>query len=88
MKIVRNIVLSVTFLLTGVFLGACTTTACAEQESSLKIIEGNNHSLIETWIIIDEDTGVNYIVFSRYGRGVSVSMTPRLNADGSLYTSK
>lgn len=88
MKIVRNIILSGTFLLTGVFLGACTTTTYAEQESSLKVTGDLNSANINTWIVVDEDTGVNYIVFSRYGSGVSVSMTPRLNADGSLYTSK
>ena len=87
MKIVRNIILSGTFLLTGVFLGACTTTY-AEQESSLKVTGDLNSANINTWIVVDEDTGVNYIVFSRFGSGVSVSITPRLNADGSLYTSK
>lgn len=88
MKIVRNIILSATFLLTGVFLGACTTTTYAEQESSLKVTGDLNSANINTWIVVDEDTGVNYIVFSRFGSGVSVSITPRLNADGSLYTSK
>ena len=88
MKIVRNIILSATFLLKGVFLGACTTTTYAEQESSLKVTGDLNSANINTWIVVDENTGVNYIVFSRYVNGVSVSMTPRLNADGSLYTSK
>ena len=49
---------------------------------------------METWKVIDEDTGVNYIVvapnFSDRGGNEydGVCITPRLNANGSLYTSK
>lgn len=35
--------------------------------------------------VIDKETGVNYIVI---GMGGNLTMTPRLNADGSLYVSK
>lgn len=35
--------------------------------------------------VIDKETGVNYIVI---GMGGNISITPRLNADGSLYVSK
>ena len=33
-------------------------------------------------IFIDEETGVNYLIYDSYGRS---GITPRFNADGSLY---
>lgn len=40
--------------------------------------------------VIDEDTGVNYIVVTtnRSSTEYSIAITPRLKADGSLYLSK
>lgn len=39
--------------------------------------------------VVDNDTGVNYIVVEHSStRGHSVSITPRLNADGALYVSE
>lgn len=42
---------------------------------------------METYCLVDEDTGVNYIVVSGelYQTGIGTAITPRLNADGSLY---
>ena len=71
--------------------GACSVTvANAEQNYPLKIWPQNRNGQMETWQLIDEDTGVNYIVVApNYsGRGNSydgIAITPRLNADGSLY---
>lgn len=33
-------------------------------------------------IYVDEETGVNYLIYDSYGRS---GITPRFNADGSLY---
>lgn len=42
-----------------------------------------------TYALVDNETGVNYIVVernSKYGEGVSI--TPRFNVDGTLYVSE
>ena len=72
-------------------LGACAvTTANAEQTYPLKIWKQNRNGQMETWQLVDEDTGVNYIVvapsYSSTGNSYDgITITPRLNADGSLY---
>lgn len=45
---------------------------------------------METFCIVDEDTGVNYIVVTGelYSKRVGTAITPRLNADGGLYVSE
>lgn len=64
-------------------LGACSTAVVsAEQTYPIKIWRQNNNGYYDTLLVVDEDTGVNYIVASC---SKSVSITPRLNADGSLY---
>ena len=73
------------------FLGACsTTTANAEQTYPLKIWKHNDNGAMHTFCLVDDDTNVNYIVVStERGNGeYSIAITPRLNADGSLYVSK
>ena len=45
---------------------------------------------METWNVVDDDTGVNYVVVAprwkeRGYEYTGVCVTPRLNADGSLY---
>lgn len=56
----------------------------AAQDKQLKITDYyGSHSYYNTLIVVDEATGVNYVVVARVGH--SVSITPRLNADGSLY---
>lgn len=56
----------------------------------VSITEQNENGKYETLCVVDEDTGVNYIVVSgeMYSKSVGIAITPRLNADGSLYTSK
>lgn len=75
------------------FLGACSATTCNasdEQSRPLKIWYENTNGAYHTYCVVDDNTGVNYIVVStERGNGeYSIAMTPRLNADGSLYTSK
>ena len=90
MKKVRNILICATFLITGFFLGACATTTYAEQEKPLKIWFENQNGKMETYSLVDENTGVNYIVVSGelYSKGIGTAITPRLNPDGTLYVSK
>lgn len=68
--------------------GACTSTgAGAEQTYPLKIWAQNENGAYKTLCVVDEDTGVNYVVVAtEQGSGNrSIAITPRLNADGSLY---
>lgn len=70
---------------------AIVTPANAAQGYPLKIWKQNENGQFMTLNIVDEITGVNYIVISTislYGdKTRSVAVTPRLNADGSLYIS-
>ena len=75
------------------FFGACSATTCNasdEQSRPLKIWYENTNGPYHTYCVVDDNTGVNYVVVStERGNGeYSIAMTPRLNADGSLYTSK
>ncbi|MEA4846636.1 MAG: DUF6440 family protein [Clostridiaceae bacterium] len=74
-------------------LGACSAVVANaenEQTNPIKIWLQNqvwytNYSnCMTSWNIVDEETGVNYIVVSYNG----LSITPRLNSDGSLYISR
>lgn len=72
-----------------VALCGCTTTVHAEQKNPLKIWFQNENGAYETFCLVDEETGVNYVVVgTEVGNGHrSISITPRLNADGTLYVS-
>ncbi len=73
-------------------LGVCSSSSNvnAEQDKPLKIWLENENGKMQTYQLVDEETGVNYIVVSGelYQKGIGTAITPRLNADGSLYTSK
>lgn len=93
MKKSRTMFVAIAFMICGFVFGACTNTAIADQVHPLKIWKENRNGQMETWKVIDDDTGVNYIVVAPNwnDRGNSydgVCITPRLNADGSLYVSK
>lgn len=90
MKKNRNILICATFLIVGLFFGACATTTYAEQEKPLKIWYENENGYMHTYQLIDENTGVNYVVVStERGNGeMSCAITARLNPDGTLYVSK
>ena len=92
-KKVMIFVLFATLILFGFLLGACGSNVIAEQNYPLKIWKENRNGQMETWKIVDEETGVNYIVvapnYSGSGKSYDgVAITPRLNEDGTLYTSK
>lgn len=78
-------------LIFAFLLGACCTVKVeAAQDNPIKIWPGNENGPYRTLYIVDEETGVNYIATSidAYGRYYGIAITPRLNADGSVYTSK
>ena len=71
-------------------LGACSSAvASAEQTNPIKIWFQNENGAYETLQVVDENTGVNYVVVAtEVGNGDrSIAITPRLNADGTLYVS-
>lgn len=85
-KIIALAILCAVFFL----LGACSISdASAEQTFPLKIYAMDKSGYyLYTYVVEDEDTGVNYVVVEgRRPDSISVSITPRLNADGTLYTS-
>lgn len=75
-------------LVAAFFVGACSPVqAEAEQKYPLKIWKQNENGKYETACVVDEETGVNYVVVSleQYGKAASIDITPRMNADGTLY---
>ena len=73
-------------------VGACSPVSevVADQKRPLQIWYENSNGMYSTFHIVDENTGVNYVVVSadKSGHGVTVAITPRLNADGTLYVSR
>lgn len=75
-------------LIFAFILGACTPMIVnAEQTYPLKIWKQNENGSLETCVVIDDNTGVNYVVVTAmtYSNAKTIAITPRLNADGSLY---
>ena len=77
-------------LVVAFLLGACSVeTVKAEQNRPIKIWYQNENGQYKTLYVVDEETGVNYIVVaatSLYGdKTTTVAITPRLDSDGSLY---
>ena len=93
MKKIKTVIIAMVFVISGFILGACGKTVIAEQTYPLKIWKQNENGMCSTWSVVDENTGVNYIVVTTWyangnASGRSCAITPRLNADGSLYVSK
>lgn len=91
MKKIKGLILATGFFVCGFMLGVCSSSNVnAEQDKPLKIWLENENGKMQTYQLVDEETGVNYIVVSGelYQKGIGTAITPRLNADGSLYTSK
>lgn len=86
----KRILFAAGFLVCGFIFGACGTSVEAKQDKPLKIWFENQNGKTETYQLVDEETGVNYIVVSGelYQKGIGTAITPRLKADGSLYMSK
>lgn len=81
----RIITIAICLVLAATMIGAKN-----EQTNPIKIWWQNENGFYNTLTVIDEDTGVNYIVVSsvRYSYAAPIAITPRLNADGTLYVSK
>lgn len=57
---------------------------CSSGCRSTTNIEHSSNSEVQFWV--DEETGVQYVIYSYYGyNGGMGGITPRLNADGTLY---
>lgn len=71
-------------------IGCGAKAEAAEQTSPLKIWGQNTNGEYHTLVVVDSETGVNYVVVSteRVNGGYSIAITPRLNADGTLYKEK
>lgn len=73
-----------------VILFALVLTLClvgCEETSKSNKAEPREESTSNILIWIDEETGVQYIIYSdKKGYGGMGGITPRLNADGTLYT--
>lgn len=86
----KKLGLTICALLCGLYLGACADVAIANNNQN-PVFTGTTEydcGWYDTSCLIDNDTGVNYIVVNRYGSGSAIAITPRLNADGSLYVSE
>lgn len=78
-------------LMFAFLLGACCTVEVeVAQDNPIKIWPENENGPYRTICVVDEETGVNYIATSieAYGRWYGIAITPRLNADGSLYVNE
>lgn len=64
MKKIKTIIISAAFLVSGFILGIYITTTTAEQTWPLKIWFQNENGKMETYCLVDENTGVNYVVVS------------------------
>lgn len=73
-------------LVVAFLAGACSVgTVDAGQNHPLKIWKQNENGYASTWSVVDERTGVNYVVVTTYDvESQSIAITPRLNADGTL----
>ena len=72
-------------------VGACSPVSevIAEQTRPLKIWLENENGHMVTYHMVDERTGVNYVVVeNQIHHGGGIAITPRLNTDGSLYVSR
>lgn len=89
----KNKLLAVIALILAFILGACSVSeAKADQILPLKIWYQNGNGAYHTRVVVDDDTGVNYVVVAgRYSNGLApeaIGITPRLKADGTLYVSE
>ncbi len=78
-------------LMFAFLLGVCSTVKVdAIKDNPIKIWPENENGPYRTLRIVDDETGVNYIVtaIETYGKWYGIAITHRYNSDGSLYTSK
>lgn len=79
----KLIIAAIALCLTALCLVGCETQTTSEQTA----LEAEKDSHIYVWT--DKETGVQYIIYSvGYGYAGMGGITPRLNADGTLYIEK
>ena len=88
MKYVVAMVIVIALLIVMGIGGFIAIEADAAQDYPLKIWKQNENGRFMTLNVVDESTGVNYVVVSGeiYGHSMGIAISPRYNADGSLYT--
>ena len=88
----KNLKLSIITLvfIVGLFVGGFTSiTTQAKQSNPLQIWFQNENGTMSTYNVVDEATGVNYVVVSQdLCSQPAISMCPRYNADGTLYVTE
>lgn len=86
----KRLVVVLMMLLSFAFGACAVTTVSAEQTRPLKIWYHNSNGYVNTYCLVDDITGVNYIVVAADGPEShgNPAITPRLNADGTLYVTK
>ena len=93
MKNKTKIFVTAVALAAAFICGACTGTT----EAHTHTVSAAENSIDDSWvdgfwqvdgdIIIDPETGVHYICLVSFnGSGKGIGITPRFNADGTLYT--
>ena len=78
-------------LFVGVLVGCLMiSTASAASDSPIKILSKDEKDGYATLNVVDEKTGVNYLIVSYSPRmdTAGVTMCPRYNADGTLYVTE
>lgn len=89
-KIKKYTIISIVFII-GLIIGAIFLTESPSQANNkeeFSIIKDKYSSSLEIYKIIDDITGVNYIVIKSedgYKGGGGITITPRLNDNGALY---
>ena len=82
----RASVIGLAVLLALSLIFVVAVKADAAQDELFYITSGYSDAYYIVYNLVDNETGVNYIMMTR--RGKTAYVTPRLNADGSLYVSK
>ena len=77
----KKVIVTLLVIVLTVCLVGCTSETTETTETTIQKV---NDSCIYIWT--DEETGVQYIVYEKaYGYAGMGGITPRLNADGTLY---
>ncbi len=84
----KTIIITCIFTLAGFIVGCASETTHASNNNNNFEIKYENDKISRQfiYITIDKETGVNYIIASHIDGGISI--TPRYNADGTLYISE
>ena len=82
---ILHIIIFIAAMSALIAIGLAGAKVSASQDWPLKIWAQNENGSATTWRIVDEETGVNYVVMSYGSTMGGCAITQRLNADGSLF---